>query len=83
MAMYGHKVKRQKNVARKGDNDQIVRSSGSVYRDLGIELTAEDEIKIDAREITRVIDAREYTQQQVARIWVPIKPRYPRSLVVG
>lgn len=55
--------------ARKGDNDQIVRSSGSVYRDLGIELTAEDEIKLEiAREITRVISARQYTQKQVAEI---------------
>lgn len=56
--------------AREDDKEKIVRSSGNVFRDLGINLTAEDEIKIEiAREITRVINMREYTQKQVAELW--------------
>ncbi|MBX4932179.1 helix-turn-helix domain-containing protein [Rhizobium bangladeshense] len=55
--------------AREDDRETIVRSSGNVFRDLGIELTPEDEIKIEiAREITRVIQMREYTQKQVAEL---------------
>ena len=54
--------------ARKDDDQQIVHSSGNVFADLGLTLTAEDEIKIEiAREITRVIQARRYTQTDVAR----------------
>ncbi|TXH81273.1 MAG: XRE family transcriptional regulator [Rhizobium sp.] len=56
--------------AREDDKVKIVPSSGNVFRDLGIELTAEDEIKLAiASEITRVINLREYTQKQVAEIW--------------
>jgi predicted XRE-type DNA-binding protein len=54
---------------RRGDNDQIVQSSGNVFADLGLDLTPEETIKIEiAREITRVISARRYTQLQVARL---------------
>lgn len=52
----------------KGDNDQIVQGSGNVFADLDVTLNAEDVIKIEiAREITRVIQARKYTQNDVAR----------------
>lgn len=52
----------------RGDNDQIVQSSENIFGDLGLELTAEDEIKLEiAREITRVITARKLTQIEVAR----------------
>lgn len=54
---------------RKGDNDRIVQGSGNVFADLGLELSPEDAIKIEiAREITRVINARRYTQADVARL---------------
>ena len=56
--------------ARKGDETPIIPSSGNVFRDLGIQLSAEDEIRIEiAKEITRVINARGYTQTQVAKIF--------------
>lgn len=52
------------------DKVQIVRSSGNVFEHLGLELSAEDEFKIEvAREITRIIIARNYTQKQVAKIF--------------
>lgn len=52
----------------KGDNDQIVQSSGNVFADLDIHLNPEDVIRIEiAREITRVIQERKYTQVEVAR----------------
>ena len=55
--------------ARKGDETAIVPSSGNVFRDLGIKLTAEDEIRIEiSKEITRVISIRGYTQKQVAEL---------------
>lgn len=55
---------------RKGDEIQVVPSSGNVFRDLGIEISAEDEIRIEiAKEITRVINSRGYTQKQVATIF--------------
>lgn len=55
--------------APKDDEVAIVPSSGNVFRDLGIELTAEDTIKVEfAREVTRVISMRGYTQKQVAHI---------------
>lgn len=55
--------------ARKDDEVKIVPGSGNVFSDLGIELTAEDEIKVEiAKEITRVITMRNYTQRQVATI---------------
>ncbi|WP_431323218.1 helix-turn-helix domain-containing protein [Rhizobium sp. YTU87027] len=54
---------------RKGDNERIVQSSGNIFADLGLDLSPEEEIKIEiAREITRVIVARRYTQSQVARL---------------
>lgn len=54
---------------RKSDEIQVVPSSGNVFRDLGIEISAEDEIRIEiAKEITRVINSRDYTQKQAATI---------------
>ncbi|RWL38660.1 MAG: XRE family transcriptional regulator [Mesorhizobium sp.] len=54
---------------RKSDNDKIVESSGDVFRDLGIELSPEEVLKIDiARAITKVINARRYSQKDVAII---------------
>ncbi|TGT91234.1 MULTISPECIES: helix-turn-helix transcriptional regulator [unclassified Mesorhizobium] len=54
---------------KRSDSDKIVESSGNVFRDLGIELTPEEAVKVDiARAITRVIAARDYTQKDVAVI---------------
>ncbi|SFU21049.1 helix-turn-helix transcriptional regulator [Mesorhizobium sp. YR577] len=53
----------------RGDNDQVVESSGNVFHDLGIELNAEEEFKnAIAKEITRLITARGYTQKKVAEM---------------
>lgn len=52
------------------DKVQIVRSSGNIFEHLGLELSAEDEFKIEvAREISRIVVARNYTQKQVAQIF--------------
>lgn len=54
---------------KRSDSDKIVESSGNVFRDLGIELTADEAFKVEiARAITRVIAARNYTQKDVAVI---------------
>ncbi|WP_371832824.1 helix-turn-helix domain-containing protein [Mesorhizobium koreense] len=52
----------------RSDNDQIVQSSGDIFADLDVKLNPEDIIRIEiAREITRVIQSRKYTQVEVAR----------------
>lgn len=48
---------------------EVVASSGDVFADLGIKLDDKDRVKLGlAREITRVIEARKFTQKDVARI---------------
>jgi len=55
---------------RKDETTAIVHGSGNVFHDLGITLTAEDELKIAvAREIVRIINLRGYTQKHVASIF--------------
>lgn len=54
---------------RKSVSDKIVESSGDVFRDLGIELTQEEAFKVEiARAITKVVNARNYSQKDVAAI---------------
>ena len=55
--------------ARRGDKTPIVRSSGDVFADLGLELDAKDRMKnAIAREIASLIEARKLTQKTVAEI---------------
>lgn len=52
----------------RGDNDQIVQGSGDIFADLDVRLDNDDIIRIEiAREITRVIQSRKYTQVEAAR----------------
>ncbi|WP_320198281.1 helix-turn-helix domain-containing protein [Agrobacterium sp. rho-13.3] len=51
------------------DDVNIVRSSGDIFADLGVELDAKDRLKIDiARRISAAIEHRKLTQKQVAAI---------------
>jgi predicted XRE-type DNA-binding protein len=62
----------RKEMPRRQDNDTevITHGSGNVFEDLGISLSPEDIIKITiARQITKVISAKGFTQVQVAKIW--------------
>ncbi|ESX99151.1 XRE family transcriptional regulator [Mesorhizobium sp. LNJC399B00] len=55
-------------VTRRGD-EKVVESSGDVYRDMGIELTPEETLKVElALEFTRIVNDRDYTQREVATI---------------
>lgn len=66
------KTESGKSSARVSDKTEaraVTRGSGDVFLDLGIELSPEDRIKIViAREITRVIVAKSYTQVQAAEL---------------
>ena len=51
------------------EGTEIVESSGNVFLDLKVELTPEEAFKVDlAREFTRIVNARNYSQKDIAKI---------------
>ncbi|WP_082143718.1 helix-turn-helix domain-containing protein [Nitratireductor soli] len=54
---------------RRVDEIQIIKSSGNIYADLGVNLDVKDELKnAIAREICALIEERNLTQKDVAKI---------------